>query len=393
MKISAIETLHADAGWYTVSFVKMSTDDGLTGWSEYRTDAGNAGLTQVIEALGGWLAGADPRRVEAAEALLRARTVQAGGGLNSQAIAALVNAMLDIKARSLDIPVSALLGGALRDRLPVYWSHCGSYRLRHAALLGTEPVRVLDDIVRLGAEVRQRGFKALKTSLLSLDGGQLRSFGPGFGWSPGYPALNPDPGMLDAAAQLLAAFRQGAGEGIALSLDANCHFKAEGALRLARALAPVGMDWLELDGLDPATLAEVRRGAGCSIGSCEIAYGRQALRPYLDARAIDVAIIDVNWNGYLEAFKMAALADSYGVNVATHSYGGCLGECIGAQFAAAIPNLRVMEFDVDHVPWARGFVTHPPVIENGEFVLSDRPGWGAEVNEDAVRAHPPRARS
>ncbi|TDV06139.1 mandelate racemase/muconate lactonizing enzyme family protein [Paraburkholderia caballeronis] len=392
MKITALETLHADAGWYTISFVKLSTDEGLVGWSEYRTDAGNAGLTAVIEGLGRLLVGADPRQIEQIDALLRARTRQAPGGLNSQAVAALLNALFDVKAHALGVPVSALFGGQVRTRIPLYWSHCGSYRLRHAQVLGVEPVRTLDDIVRLGAEVRQRGFGALKASILLDDQGQLRSFGPGFGWSPGFPELNVDRQVLQSVDQLLAAFREGAGNDVMLMLDANCHFRPEGAWQIARAVAPHDLTWLEIDLPEPAALAAVRRAGHCPVASCEAVYGRRALRSYLDQQAVDVAIIDVNWNGFLEAVKMASLADSYDVNVATHSYGGCLGECISAQFAAAVPNLRIMEIDVDHVPWAREFVTHPPVIEDGVLVLSDRPGWGTGINEEAVRAYPPARR-
>ncbi len=67
-----------------------------------------------------------------------------------------------------------------------------------------------------------------------------------------------------------------------------------------------------------------------------------------------------------------------------------LADHISANFAATVPNLRVMEIDVDGVPWKNEFVTHPIVIEDGHLLLDERPGWGTEVNEAAVRAHPPR---
>jgi len=62
---------------------------------------------------------------------------------------------------------------------------------------------------------------------------------------------------------------------------------------------------------------------------------------------------------------------------------------ISAHFCAAVPNFRIMEIDIDDVPWKDELVTHPPVIENGELVLSNRPGWGTDVNEEAVRRHAP----
>jgi galactonate dehydratase len=61
---------------------------------------------------------------------------------------------------------------------------------------------------------------------------------------------------------------------------------------------------------------------------------------------------------------------------------------MSAHFCAAIPNFRIMELEVDDVPWKSEFVTVPPVVENGQFVVPTGPGWGTEVNEEAVRARP-----
>ena len=66
---------------------------------------------------------------------------------------------------------------------------------------------------------------------------------------------------------------------------------------------------------------------------------------------------------------------------------------MSAQLCAALPNFRIMEIEVDDVPWKDDLVTVLPRIENGELVVPTAPGWGTDVNEEAVRAHPPRARS
>jgi len=89
---------------------------------------------------------------------------------------------------------------------------------------------------------------------------------------------------------------------------------------------------------------------------------------------------------------MAGLAETYEVNIAPHNYcAGMLGDIISSHFAAAAPNLRLMEIDVDDVPWKAEFLTRPTVIENGELVVPDGPGWGTDVDEAAVRARPPRS--
>src|SRR5258708_1074575 len=157
MKIAKIEDLHCNAGWRDFSFLKIPTEDGVVGWSEYNESYGSGGLTTAIRWMGQTLIGKDPRPTELITATLHAITRQAPGGINQQAIAAIENALLDVKAKHLGIPIYALFGGPVRERLPLYWSHCGSYRLQHAEVMGVEPLRSLDDLKRLGAEVARRG--------------------------------------------------------------------------------------------------------------------------------------------------------------------------------------------------------------------------------------------
>ena len=212
MRIARIDDLHCDAGWRVFSFLKITTDDGIVGWSEYNESYGSKGLTAIIRALGDRLIGQDPLPFERISATLYAITRQAPGGMNQQAIAAIENALIDIKAKSLGIPVYALFGGPVREKLPLYWSHCGSYRLNHAAVMGVSPVRSLDDLARLGGEVARRGFRALKTNIFLFDEGTPRLYMPGFGRaSSGHPELNADRHILAAIADSLRALREGAG--------------------------------------------------------------------------------------------------------------------------------------------------------------------------------------
>src|SRR3954465_7370439 len=159
MRIAKIEDLHCNAGWRDFSFLKITTDDGLVGWSEYNESYGSAGLSAGIRRLAQTLIGQDPRPVERITSTFYAVTRQAPGGVNQQAIAAIENALLDVKAKALGVPVYALFGGpgegggggrffggwGARGRaaLPLYWSHCGSYRRGTAEMIGVEPVRSL----------------------------------------------------------------------------------------------------------------------------------------------------------------------------------------------------------------------------------------------------------
>ncbi len=305
MKIVKVEDLHCDAGWRVNSFLKITTDEGIVGWSEYMEGYGAQGLTGVIQKLAErFLIGQDPRPVERHSAHLYAATRQAAGGVNQMAIAAIENALVDIKAKALGVPVYEMLGGPVRDRLQLYWSHCGTYRARHADRIrewaGVDPVRSLDDIVALGEEVKRRGFKGLKTNLIRFDKGTPYMYGPGTGNPPGFPELNVDHRIVDAAVAQLEAFRRGAGPDVGLHLDTNFNYKIDGYIKLARALEPLDLVWLEIDLYDPAGLALIRRSARTPISSCKSLYGRRQFRPYFENQSVDFAIIDVAWNGILE---------------------------------------------------------------------------------------------
>ncbi len=396
MRITAIEDLHCDAGWRDFSFLKITTDTGLVGWSEYMESYGSEGLSAVIRRIGARLIGADPRPVERHTAFLHGLTRAAPGGINQQAIAAIENALVDLKAKALGVPVYELLGGPVRDRLRLYWSHCGTWRVRFLeqieAWTGAAPIRSLEDVTAQGAEVAARGFKGLKTNIMRFDGPEPALHMPGFN-APFAPDLPVDRALIDGLRAQMDAFRQGAGPGVGLHLDLNFNFRTEGYIRIAQAMEEFDLAWLEIDTPDPAALAEIRRCSRTRIASCESLFGRRQYRPFFEQQAVDVAIIDVPWNGILEAVKIAAMAEAYEINVAPHNFNGHLGTLMSAHFSAAVANFRVMEIDIDDVPWKDAVVSTVPVVEAGELLLPTGAGWGAEVNEDVLRAHPPARRA
>ncbi len=391
MKIVGIQDLHADGGWRTLSFLKIVTDEGLVGWSEYHEGNAVPGLTAAIKRLAAGVVGEDPRNVSRLSAALRATVRSQAGGTGTHALAAIENACLDIKAKALGVPVYELFGGALSTRLEAYWSQCGTLRTQHAALFGVPALATLDDVQRLGREAAERGFRSLKTNIICFDGDGGKNYRPGFGHGPAHPALNLDARTVASIVALLEAFQDGAGPDVRLMLDLNYNVKPEGVRQLARALEPLQLMWLELDMRDPRALRELRSAVRVPIASLETILGRQAFRPYLDESAVDVAIVDPQWNGMLEAVKMANLAESYEVNIASHNYHGPLSTLMGIHFSAAIPNNRIVEYVVDEAPWVSTFVTHPPILEQGMLRLPTRPGWGADVDENIVAQFPPKA--
>lgn len=393
MKITGVEHLHCNAGWRNFSFLKITTDEGIVGYSEFNESYGSRGVSSVIDHLTPHIMGANPLHHETIFAQLYAMTRQAPNGINAQAIAAIENTLLDVKGKALNVPVYELLGGKMRERLPLYWSHCGTYRMHPstAAMIGKPALQSVDDLVSMGGEVREAGYKALKCNMYRF-GETPHVHSPGFARSvniPQAPSLNAETSLLDDLTAQMTALREGAGPDVDILLDLNFNFKTEGYLKVIRRLREFELFWFELDVFNPEALAYIRDQADAPIASCESLYGLREFRPFFERQAIDVAIIDVPWNGAWQAYKIAAMADAHEVNVAPHNFYGHLCSMMSAHFCAAVPNFRIMEIDIDDVPWKDDLVTHPPQIEHGELVVPDRPGWGTDVNEAVVRAHPP----
>jgi len=86
--------------------------------------------------------------------------------------------------------------------------------------------------------------------------------------------------------------------------------------------------------------------------------------------------------------QIGRMAEAYEINVAPHNYYSHLADLHSLHLCAVLPNVRIMEIDIDDVPWKAELVTHPPAIKDGHILVSDAPGWGAEINEEVLRAHP-----
>jgi galactonate dehydratase len=386
MKVARLETLFCDAGWRPWIFLKATSDDGAVGWAEITDSHGSPrGLAGIVEDLAPHVVGRDPRAVEAIYWDLYRATRQSPGGVIQKAIGGIENALLDLKAKSLGVPVYELFGGPTRDRVDVYWSHCGTTRARAWEVTGTPKLSSYAAVTALGGEVVERGFRAFKTNIV-VPGDEPRVLMPGFDGAG--IDRNPSRALEDELRRLLDAFDKGTRGEAQPIVDLNFNLTTEGVLRVARALEDFELLWLEVDSFDAESLASVRHGVTVPICSGENLYTNRGFRPFLEAGAMDVASVDVIWNGFHQAKKIADLAETFEVNCAPHNYYSHLATFISAQWCAAIPNVRMLEVDVDDVPWRETVTTAAPEIRNGVLTVPSGPGWGADVNEDVLREHP-----
>ncbi len=390
MKVTSIETQACDAGWRNYHFVKLVTDTGIIGWSEFDEGFGAPGVSAVIERLAPRVIGKEVGEHERIFADLYCATRPAAGGVVALAMAAIENALLDAKAKGLGVPVYELLGGKIRDRIRVYWSHCATWRINHPAHY-QPAITDLDGVVALGREVREKGFTALKTNIFEYDSEKknVRGHRPGFG-VPFEPGLNVERRTLRNLVMHLEALREGAGPDVDILLDLNFNAKTEGYLKILRAIAHLDIFWVEIDIRNPEALGYIRRQSPHPISSCETLLGLREFLPYFREQAMDVAIVDVPWNGAWQSMKIAAAAEAHEVNVAPHNFYGHLCTMMNAHFAAAVPNLRILETDIDRIAWDHELFTSVPEFVDGHLVMPTTPGWGIEPNEEGLRAHPPK---
>ena len=202
--------------------------------------------------------------------------------------------------------------------------------------------------------------------------------------------MNPERYVLKAIRDQLAAFREGAGSDVDILVDLNFNYKTEGFLKVARAMEPFDLFWVEIDTRHPGALRYIRERTTIPVATGECLFGRREYRPFFEHGSMDALIVDVPWNGFAESLKVASMADTYEVNVAPHNFYSHLATMMSANLCAVAPNVRIMEFDTDQVPWMDELVTNVPQIQDGYLKIPEGPGWGTEVNEAAIRAHPPR---
>ena len=249
--------------------------------------------------------------------------------------------------------------------------------MRHHArparrLLGTPPLRSYDDITALGKEVVARGFTALKTNIV-IPGEPATVYFPGF--ASGINTTDGAPTVESRGRRkLIGTFRDAVGPGVGICLDLNYNFRTEGVLRIAKLLEPFDMQWVEYDNWDPEALLQIKDSTSTPIASCESLVTTKQYRPFLELHAMDVCIIDVPWNG----FRRQQIGDGRGVRD-QHRAAQLLQPPGGPaldHFCAALPNVQIMEIDIDDVPWKAELVTLPPEDQGRAYPSPEGPGLG-----------------
>jgi L-alanine-DL-glutamate epimerase-like enolase superfamily enzyme len=269
-----------------------------------------------------------------------------------------------------------------RDRIPLYWSHFATYRAVWPDVVGQPPTSTYAEWANGARDVVAQGYKVLKTNLIAEGGPDGRAR------LPRYLDGAIDNATIDDAVTWIGTLRDVVGPGIGIAVDVQFDYRMGGIVKLARALEPFDLYWLEVESLDPDALLAAREQTSTRLCHGESLMRREQFRPFLQKHVTDVVMIETLSNGLSESRRIAEMAELYDTMISPHNWMSPLGTLINAQLCAAISNVEILEVDLDDVPWKNDLLTHPLRIEDGQLVVSDRPGWGADIVEEVVRAHP-----
>jgi L-alanine-DL-glutamate epimerase-like enolase superfamily enzyme len=359
--------------------VKIETDAGVTGLGEAYWGAGVAELVHKAKPL---LIGQDPRDInKIVEIMIRCMSGEgAQAGATVTAISGIEIALWDLLGRALRTPISTLFGGRFRDRIRIY-ADC------HA---GATPDPV--DYGKRAREVADAGFTAIKFDLdtrnpFTLDISEDPH--PRRHW---FEPFNRTIGTREMAwmVDVVRAVREAVGPEIMVAMDAHWKFNVNDAIKLAQALEPFDLLWLE-DPVPPENIEaqrHVTHSTRTPICTGENLYRKHGYRELIEKQAARIIAPDIpKMGGLAEAKKVADHADLYYIPVAPHNVASPIGTMAGAQVCAAMNNFLVLEYHAHDVAWWGDLVQGPPVIVDGFIHLDDRPGHGLVLDEDVARAH------
>lgn len=353
MKITRITTLPVQPRWL---FVKMETDEGVTGYGECLGDKAFV-IAEAVRSYEHALIRQDPRRIiHHWQTMYRSAFWRGGPTLNA-AISGLEMCCWDILGKSLNTPIWQLLGGAVRDRIRVY-----------PHLSGSTPETLAQNAKAIAA----RGYTAMK-------------FGPMH-----KTRMVDTMAVIEEAAARVQAVREAVGSQVDILLDFHGRVTPAMAIVLEEAIRPCRPLFIEEPVLpeNAEALARVAAQFKTPIATGERLFTKWGFREILEKGAAAILQPDpCICGGIFETRQIAGMAEAYYVAVAPHNPYGPLNFAACLQIDACTPNFLVQEF-LDPIARGEGYLKNPFVIQDGYVELPTAPGLGVEPDEDWIAARP-----
>jgi galactonate dehydratase len=359
MKITSVEPLVVDVGTRNWLFVVVETDESLSGIGEGSLPGHPLAVAAAVEEYRAYVVGQDPARIQHLWQLMYRQPFFRSGAVTLSAMSAIEQALWDIKGKVAGLPVYELLGGRCHDRVKLYANGPGG--------------ATLEEYLDSARSLVDRGFTAMKTGVTE--------------------AVRPvqGDGFVRRAAARMEALRDAVGETVEIAFDAHGRLTPAMSIKLARALEPYDVWFLEEPALpeNAKGLADVARATTIPVATGERLFTKWAFREVLELGGAALLQPDLSHcGGVLEARAIAAMAEVYYCGFAPHNPLGPVNTIVSAHVGMASPNFVALETCLYPPEWTRNLLSEPLDFKDGYLQLSDAPGWGVELDVELCRAHP-----
>ena len=363
MKITDFRTLVLGTPWRNITYLILETDTGLVGYGEARVVCKTHTVVEYLRDMRRHIVGHDPFDIEALYRRLTLLDFGKPGEVVMTGLALVELACWDVIGKSCGQPVYRLLGGKVHDKITAYAN--GWYTVE----------RTPDQFAAAAQKVVERGYRGMK----------FDPFGDG--------DLELSREEFRKSVALIGAVREAVGPDVELFIEMHGRFAPHQAIEVARAIEEYHPSWIEepVRPHDLPGLQQVAAHTSIPIATGERLYGAPEFRELWGLRAANVVQPDMTQGGgFLETKKIASTAEVHSVMVALHNVGGIISTSAGLQLMVTLRNAKVLEHFNDfadaHVKQAGS--PYPEVVD-GYFTVADRPGWGVELDEEFIAAHPP----
>ena len=364
LRVSELEVfpvrLPRDRKWL---FLRLRTNQGINGIAE--ATLGGADKLPELKTVFGLIKGESPFNIRQ----FRQRgwpQITTGGLKMAVAFSAIEQALWDIAGKALQVPAYDLFGGKLRDKIIVYANINNATTIRSAAAFA-------ENAQKAAAE----GFQALKAAPFD-----------------GFPPLDAPGAQIEQATdtgiKCIRAIRETVGDDVKIKVDFHSYFDVRQTVDIAGRVAASNLSWIE-EPIDPQDVVGTKAiGAAVHqrLAGGEFLFALREFGPLCRTQSVDVLMPDVQaCGGLLEGQRISTAAELHGLSVAPHNAHGPVATAASVQLSAFLPNFEILEYQWGEVPWRAELIDPPESVNEGQIYLTDRPGFGVDLNDRAIAEH------
>jgi len=353
MKITDLQIFHVQPRW---SFLKISTDVGISGWGEPVLEGRARSVETAVMEHRDFLIGKDPLRIEYLWQSMYRNTFYRGGVIMMSAISGIEQALWDIKGKHYGLPVYEMLGGVYRDRIRIY-GHCWG--------------ATTEKIITRALERQKRGFTAIKILV-----------------EP-FTANRGVKKYIESQKVRFRQIREALGDEMDIAIDFHGRLNPDIAIQVIREIEEYYPLFVEEACLPENTdaMARIASAVKVPLATGERLVTRSAFRPLFEKGAVSVVQPDLcHAGGIMEVKKIASMAETYYCKIAPHNPLGPISLAANIQLGACTPNFLIAEHFGMKEEWdiGEGYLKKPFTVEDGYVKIPDLPGLGITVNEDIL---------